>query len=316
MEGCVRGAAEAGPPGPDPVERAITRVERLVFRSDLLAIASMRCPSSDPLFSDMGAIRNAVFVFPRTDVRIQLDGAPAFRADPNLVTFYNAGQVYRRYAVGGAPDECDWYWIEPATLREVLARCDPEGADREAPFRFAWGPCDPRCYLEQRRALLHASTADEPDRLYLEEAMIWILDRLVRDALRLRARAATRRGAPSRQHIELVEGAKDFLAERARERLDLSALARELGCSPYHLCHVFRRQTGTTLSEYQHQLRLRRSLQQVADRGIRLTDLALELGYASHSHFTYFFRRAFGVTPAALRSKFLATPGRIHPMLG
>jgi AraC-like DNA-binding protein len=33
-----------------------------------------------------------------------------------------------------------------------------------------------------------------------------------------------------------------------------------------------------------------------------LTELALDLGYSSHSHFTDAFRREFGVSPAAFRA--------------
>ncbi len=297
----------------DPITQAMTRVDRLIFRSPLLVMATFRCGPDDPLFVDSGPARNAIFVFPRTVVRIQHEGKPAFVAGPNLVTFYNPGQAYRRSSVGRDGDECDWYWIEPGTLRQVLARHDPAAADSpDRPFRFAWGPSDPRTYLEQRRAFLHAATAERPDRLYLEETMVWILDRVVASAVQTPAARERATAGAAGRHADLAEGAKALLALSACEPLDLSQLARELGCSAFHLCHVFRRQTGLTLSEYQHQIRLRRSLEGVADRGTRLTELALQLGYASHSHFTYCFRRAFGVTPSALRSRLLGLPFRLE----
>jgi AraC family transcriptional regulator len=298
----------------DPLLRSVTRVDRLIFRSPLLAMATFRCGPDDPLFTNSGTTQNAIFVFPRRVIRIQHEGQPAFVAGPNLVTFYNPGQVYRRSRVGSDGDESDWYWIEPETLRQVLARYDPAAADSpDRPFRFAWGPSDPRTYLEQRRAFVHAATAECPDRLYLEETMVWILDRVVAGAVQGPATRQRPNARAARRHADLSEGAKALLATRACEPLDLSELARELGCSAFHLCHVFRRQTGSTLSEYQHQMRLRQSLDGVADRSVRLTDLALELGYASHSHFTLCFRRAFGVTPSALRSRLLGLPFRLEP---
>ena len=299
---------EAASPAEDPVARSITRVDRLVFKSPLLAMATFRCPAEDPLFRDSGPTRNAIFVFPRTSVRIQHEGERSFVANANLVTFYNAGQAYRRIPVAPEGDECDWYWIEPRTLSQVLARRDPASADSDRPFRFAWGPSDPKTYLEQRRAFLHAATSPEPDRLYLEETMIGILDRIVASALRSQAERG--RGGPGgrRRHAALAEAAKQLLTLRATDPLDLTELSGTLGCSPFHLCHVFRRQTGFTLSEFQHQIRLRRSLGRVADPGTRLTDLAQELGYASHSHFTLFFRRTFGLTPSAFRARLSDRP--------
>jgi AraC-like DNA-binding protein len=288
----------------DPIQRAISRVDRLVFRSPLIAMATFRCGPDDPLFADSGPTGNAIFVFPRTVVRIQHEGQPPFVAGPNLVTFYNPGQAFRRASVGSEGDECDWYWVEPATLRQVLARYDPAAADREdRPFGFAWGPSDPRTYLSQRQAFLHAANSQSPDRLYLEETIVRILDRVVESALQVHAIRERATAAASRRHAELADGAKTLLALSAAEPLDLSDLATKLDCSPFHLCHIFRLQTGFTLSEYQHQIRLRRSLDRVADRSTRLTDLASELGYASHSHFTLFFRREFGVTPTLWRRR-------------
>ena len=296
----------------DPIDRAITRVDHLVFRSPLLAMATFRCPPDDPLFVDSGPTHNAIFVFPRSVVKIQHEGAAPFVSGPNLVNFYNAGQVFRRQRVWPEGDASDWYWIEPETLRQVLARYDPTAAESDRPFRFAWGPSDPRTYLEQRRAFLHAATSEKPDRLYLEETMVWILDRAISSAMAAHAGRPRPGQRAEARHTQLAEDAKTILALRAREPLDLSELARELGCSAFHLCHVFRKQTGMTLSDYQHQIRLRRSLDRVADSESRLTDLALELGYASHSHFTHFFRRTFGVTPSALRSRLLGLPFRLE----
>jgi AraC-like DNA-binding protein len=295
-------------PAGDPLAESITRVDRLVFRSSILAMATFRCPAADPLFRDSGPIRNAIFVFPRTSVRIQHEGKPSFVASPNLVTFYNAGQTYRRIPLAPEGDECDWYWIEPRTLAQVLARHDPASADSDRPFRFAWGPSDPKAYLGQRRAFLHAATSPEPDRLYLEETMIGILDRIVASALRSQAERERARPGRRRRHAALAEAAKQLLTLRATDPLDLSELSGALGCSPFHLCHVFRSQSGFTLSSYQHQIRLRRALGRVADPGTRLTDLAQELGYASHSHFTLFFRRAFGMTPSAFRARISDRP--------
>jgi AraC-like DNA-binding protein len=44
-----------------------------------------------------------------------------------------------------------------------------------------------------------------------------------------------------------------------------------------------------------------------------LAELALELGYATHSHFTAAFRRRFGVTPDWLRR--CGSPRRIRQLL-
>ena len=57
-----------------------------------------------------------------------------------------------------------------------------------------------------------------------------------------------------------------------------------------------------TLHAWQSRLRLLSGLERVAEPGIDLGEVANDLGYASHSHFTTAFRRAFGITPSAFRA--------------
>jgi AraC-like DNA-binding protein len=71
--------------------------------------------------------------------------------------------------------------------------------------------------------------------------------------------------------------------------------------SPYALARAFRRLTGYTIHAYQLQLRLRGSLDRVIGGGAGLSDIAADQGFASHSHYTAAFRRAFGRTPSELR---------------
>jgi AraC-like DNA-binding protein len=55
--------------------------------------------------------------------------------------------------------------------------------------------------------------------------------------------------------------------------------------------------------------RLAHTLDAVLDCGDDLTTIALDAGFASHSHFTARFRSFFGCTPVALRR--IATSARI-----
>ena len=57
-----------------------------------------------------------------------------------------------------------------------------------------------------------------------------------------------------------------------------------------------------TVTDYRQSLRLRMALERL--RGNEdLTTIALDLGYSSHSHFTMAFRREYGLTPSAYRSR-------------
>ena len=88
---------------------------------------------------------------------------------------------------------------------------------------------------------------------------------------------------------------------RRRDKWSVARLAKIANLSPFHLCHVFRQMVGTSIYDYVLHERLAHSLDAVLDGGDDLTAIALDAGFASHSHFTARFRGFFGCTPTALR---------------
>jgi len=48
-------------------------------------------------------------------------------------------------------------------------------------------------------------------------------------------------------------------------------------------------------------VRLRTALELIPGNENNLTDLAFQLGFSSHSHFTLAFRKAFGVPPTQIQ---------------
>ena len=100
----------------------------------------------------------------------------------------------------------------------------------------------------------------------------------------------------------LVEAAKHAIASNLERNVTLRDLSRAMRCNPSRLCRAFRRSTGQTLTSYRHALRMQVALERLSESQIDLTDLALELGYSSHSHFTHVFRRYLGITPSQVRA--------------
>ena len=104
-----------------------------------------------------------------------------------------------------------------------------------------------------------------------------------------------------RPSARVVARAKEFLHEYGFERVPLERIARAVGVSPVYLSNEFARSEGVPLYQYQLYLRLIRSLQILRDCD-DITQLALELGFSSHSHFSATFRRTFGLSPSRYRS--------------
>ena len=98
-----------------------------------------------------------------------------------------------------------------------------------------------------------------------------------------------------------VARVKEAIAVAPADKWSVARLARLANLSPFHLCHVFRQIVGTSIYGYVLHERLAQTLNAVLDGSDDLTTIALEAGFASHSHFTARFRRFFGCTPMALR---------------
>jgi AraC-like DNA-binding protein len=113
--------------------------------------------------------------------------------------------------------------------------------------------------------------------------------------------SAPHRGSEAQQKI--VRDAKRHISQQPGIRIRLADIGRALGVSPVHLTEVFREVEGTPFYRYALQQRLERAVRLLPGYGGDLSALALELDFASHSHFTTAFRRAFGCTPAAFRER-------------
>jgi AraC-like DNA-binding protein len=104
------------------------------------------------------------------------------------------------------------------------------------------------------------------------------------------------------RHGDQVAAACAFLAARYRDPIRLGEVAKAVGSSPFHLARIFKRVMGVSVHAYLDRLRLEAALAELTQGTRSLTDLAYDLGFSSHSHFTTRFTRAFGLPPSAIRA--------------
>jgi AraC family transcriptional regulator len=278
-------------------------IDQIIFQSSLVQVGIFRCRPYYPHFNTAGAINHHLIVFPRTSVRITKAGYEPLITDPNLVVFYNQGQDYRRDKISERGDLCEWFAYDERLVVQALSVHNPQVVDHpQRPFQMSYGPSDPAIYLLQRMVVEHILNNRIPDRLFVEEAALSVLGKASADAQRYWKQvegSPTSRSNPD--HKELACTLRKLLATRFKDALSLEQIAAEMHYSPYHLCRIFRQQTGSTIHRYLDQLRLHSALEFVTQGETNLTELALNLGYSSHSHFTQSFRRTFGAPPSRLR---------------
>lgn len=93
----------------------------------------------------------------------------------------------------------------------------------------------------------------------------------------------------------------EFVEARLDQELSLDDLARIAELSPFHFSRVFKLTTGETPYHFVCSRRLARAQQLLTESDIALAELALACGFASQSHFTAAFSKAFGTSPGRYR---------------
>jgi AraC-like DNA-binding protein len=243
-------------------------------------------------------------VFVRMGIFRRMRRRETLLADPNHVVFFNAEEPYRYAHPLPGGDDCTILAVEPQRAIELVARYAPgDGEHPERPFRLGHALSSPRAVA------LHWELLDLVCRpaagLAPEEVLANLADEAVRCAYRTPAGEASREDLPSparRRRNERVEAAKLAISEHLDAPPSLSTLASLLDCSPFHLSRAFHTLVGLSLRSYLRRLRARVAAERLASGARDLTGLALDLGYADHSHFTNSFRREWGVPPSTFRA--------------
>ncbi|HWL53043.1 MAG TPA: AraC family transcriptional regulator [Chthoniobacteraceae bacterium] len=99
------------------------------------------------------------------------------------------------------------------------------------------------------------------------------------------------------QNTERVEKVIALLKENLSEPLSLEEIGKRVGCSHYYLSRIFTQEMGKPIFQYLRNLRMDRAAELLLEGRLNVTQVALEVGYSSPSHFSTAFHDAFGCCP-------------------
>ncbi|HEV8368788.1 MAG TPA: helix-turn-helix domain-containing protein [Pyrinomonadaceae bacterium] len=96
--------------------------------------------------------------------------------------------------------------------------------------------------------------------------------------------------------------AEGMLREQLSESLTLSYVASSVGVHPVYLASTFRKYHGRSIGERVRRLRIEYACHVLGASDAPITDIALEAGFADHSHLCKTFKKLTGLTPAEYRA--------------
>ena len=112
--------------------------------------------------------------------------------------------------------------------------------------------------------------------------------------------AASVQGAKASTRFEMVRRAnlaQAYLHSTTDHAVDLDELAAAVGASPFRLLTSFQKCFGDTPAAYPRKLRLTLALEEARRRGLPISTIADEFGFAGASSFSHAYRRSFGHAP-------------------
>lgn len=94
---------------------------------------------------------------------------------------------------------------------------------------------------------------------------------------------------------------RKYIAEHYHEQLTVQKIASELFFHPAYIGVLFKKNMGVSIHQYLHQVRIGHAMEMMKNENIKLTQIALEVGYNDYPSFITTFRQIQGVSPSSFR---------------
>jgi AraC family transcriptional regulator len=231
--------------------------------------------------------------FPYRGVFVWHVGRDEVVGDANQALFVTGGERYRMsHPVAGGYAELI---VTPApSIIGELGHASGGALAAHALFRRRSRRVNPSLQSLRAQIQIRARGTSSEDVLASEEMVLALLRSALDDD--------APRHNPARSTQRLIARTKAYLEAEQAHPIRLADVGTAVGASPVYLTQVFRAAEGIPLHRYLTQLRLARALVELP-HAEDLTELALELGFSSHSHFSARFHAAFGTTPSQFREQ-------------
>lgn len=272
-----------------------------VFRGKTIGVREWSCSGHDTPGSAESSPAYGIAVV-RSGMFFWRSGSRSTLIRPGTAVFIVPDEEYSVTHHRGFGDAGYYIGLSPQGTRDLLSSCDPGAALTTSPkFPVRKLAISAPSYLRQRTAVAAAAKGDF---LAAEEGLLTFLSDIVSDTYARHGvldRGIARALANRRKAREQTAHVLEIVASRYCEPLSLEGIAREVGCSPFHLSRIVTAVAGQSVHQLVIGYRLRAAAERILDGERNLARIGLAVGFSSHSHFTDAFRRVFNCVPSDLR---------------
>lgn len=205
------------------------------------------------------------------------------------LSIISSGEIHQPNDINYLPQRAIFLMMQ---IQPQLLQAAASEIVQTADYPFFSGPVLRDCTVANLYRQLYLTIEQKASQLTIDTCLENLLTRLV-------VRHAHQ--SPSPLKLKSVPTAIalvcDYLRTHYADNVSLAQLAQVAGLSRFYLSRLFRREMGLSLSAYQMQLRIDRA-KKLLSKGMAIATIASLTGFYDQSHFTSYFKRLVGVTPA------------------
>jgi AraC-like DNA-binding protein len=105
-----------------------------------------------------------------------------------------------------------------------------------------------------------------------------------------------------REHVEMINHARQLIREALEEDLTIQQIAEEMGVSYSNFRKLFKEFTGISPAMYQQDLRLQRAKEMLSATDLSIKEIAYRLNFESPDYFSSKFKIKTGLKPSEFRT--------------
>ncbi len=123
-------------------------------------------------------------------------------------------------------------------------------------------------------------------------------------ALFLQAVMMKQENIGSIKYSHVINRAEKYIAENFCDpNISLISVAKYVGLSSAHFSTVFSQSTGRSFINYLTVMRIEKAKELLCQTGMKLSAIAMEIGYNEPNYFSHVFRKLEGITPKEFRNR-------------
>lgn len=120
---------------------------------------------------------------------------------------------------------------------------------------------------------------------------------------------------PARQEGKVLARAKKYIQAHLQHPVNLTEVSQETLVTPQYLSKLFREKSGETFIEYITRLRIEEAKRLLAEPGVKVYEVASQVGYSNWKHFSRVFKQHTGYGPADYKNRiFVDRDGYQHEL--